>query len=1577
MVDLHHSRTNGAGKRILRIAWTGVRVLSIVFFVVSLVAFASLELAPVRRLVVNQVNGILRSTFAGHLVIERIDHIGIGGLRGARVRVEDPGGAQVLLVDQATVRVSLLSTLRSVLSKEGDTLIDLADVELDYVDANVESDADGKPRLAKAFEPKEAKPSDPSARPTAIHLRRIALRHAWIHGQPKDAPYVDIDVDHLDVSVLMGSKQTAVDLGRMDVTTRGAPQGADLHARIEAHYAAPAKNGNDKAGRVDVKGDAGGIPLTASASIDGQEVALLFDVPKVTPEMVHNLVPQASLSEEVTAHAEAHGRLPDIDASVRVAAGRGTVDVQGHLTMSEEKSVHATVVMNHIDANGLSVDAPSSDLGLRAEVDLKAHPNGDAEGRYSFDVLPGTAAHQAVPAAHLAGSLKASRDASSGETALRLDGSGAIDEPGARTKVDFDVRKIGDSGNVDFEVIAAAPRLDKTRLGSTLAGSADVHAQGTLAFGAASMVDASLTLKASNIVHADQRAGRAWVRAHVRGPTDNPAIDAILQATNVAAGGQRFATTVVTIQGSARASDVTVALEPVDAPEIRGRVRVTTGDVTVLHDLRVSASRDQMTAVLGASKVSFAGSEIRAEGVTVEGLGEPLHADARKTDRELSVRATTTELDLTKLARLLRLRDVQGGKVALDVDLAIKNGAAHGHARLDLEEAAFARVKNGNAHFNATVEGRSVEATIHAQLGKLGSLDMNTCRIKIDGSGPIDAAALKKAWGSVVLDSQVDLSKIRAALPRGSIPVTDMQGVVRLKGEISRASAAQGIPDVRLSVLTRGLLLSGRGERERVDGARVLQTPPWSIEGVDVDFAATIEKDTGATALTTRIFDGKGTLASLDARAAQVPYREWMRTQGLNVQRIAELGLKAELTVPRRELKHLPSMLKTQEMVGEISGQLNIDGSLQDPDVRLLVETKEFVPARHTGMTPLDLKIEGQYAKSAGSVDIDVQSGGKELLAGNVELNGRIADFSRQVNEGNPPWHASTRMRLSNFPLEQLAFFSDIQMKGRASGELTVDNVHQDARAKMQISFHNLELGRAKFPRGNARVDFDGRLLSASMRLDQTEGFVEAGGQTGMDWGAEVAPKMTTTEPAFATLKADRFRAAAILPFVTSVLGALDGRIDADARIDLKPGGGAPSMRGNVTLTDGRVQLVQLGDPFHAVTARLVLTPDGLIRLEDATAYGSTGKVTAKAVARLNGFQFVGARASLQIPERDPLPVDINGQDIGEVDGDVNLKADMSADQRTMNVAVDIPHLHTTLPLSSTHKAQDLGESEKVRIGYFRRPHQFIILPMNAEDLEQEKPSDDAKPSTQTNIAIHLGDDVEIKRGTGLKIVLDGDPKVELTDKARMSGQIRLKRGILEVQGKRFEIEKGTVTFVGDEPSNPQIMVTAGWTAPDGTHVLAEFVGPLETGKVKLRSEPPRPQNEILALIMFGTAEGSSATPYPSPENKSDGATRAGVMAGGFATEGLSKGLDELTGLEISTKIDTTNSANPKPEIEVQIARDISVQLGYVIGTPPPGTNSDKTLLTLDWRFKRNWSMEATFGDQGSSIMDFVWRYRY
>jgi translocation and assembly module TamB len=170
------------------------------------------------------------------------------------------------------------------------------------------------------------------------------------------------------------------------------------------------------------------------------------------------------------------------------------------------------------------------------------------------------------------------------------------------------------------------------------------------------------------------------------------------------------------------------------------------------------------------------------------------------------------------------------------------------------------------------------------------------------------------------------------------------------------------------------------------------------------------------------------------------------------------------------------------------------------------------------------------------------------------------------------------------------------------------------------------------------------------------------------------------------------------------------------------------------------------------------------------------------------------------------------------------------------------------------------------------------------------------------------------------------------------------------------------------------IKVTAGWTAEDGTRVFADYVGPLKTGKVTLRSEPARPKNEIVALILFGTADGSQATPYATPQP--DVGTRAGTTVGGFATAGLSKGLDKLTGMDITAKIDTSQQ-NPRPEVEVQIAKDISLQLAFVLGQPPPGTNPDTTYATIDWRFMRSWSLETTFGNLGSSIADVVWQHRY
>ncbi|HTM45495.1 MAG TPA: translocation/assembly module TamB domain-containing protein, partial [Polyangiaceae bacterium] len=156
-------------------------------------------------------------------------------------------------------------------------------------------------------------------------------------------------------------------------------------------------------------------------------------------------------------------------------------------------------------------------------------------------------------------------------------------------------------------------------------------------------------------------------------------------------------------------------------------------------------------------------------------------------------------------------------------------------------------------------------------------------------------------------------------------------------------------------------------------------------------------------------------------------------------------------------------------------------------------------------------------------------------------------------------------------------------------------------------------------------------------------------------------------------------------------------------------------------------------------------------------------------------------------------------------------------------------------------------------------------------------------------------------------------------------------------------------------------------------------IGPLKTGKVTLRAEPARTQSEILSLILFGTTDGQ-AVPVSGPGQQSSdpGASGAALgVGGGIATQGLNRALDDITGLDVTTRVDTTDSANPRPEIEVQIAQDVALSIAHVLGTPSAAEGLDRNLLTLDWRFLRNWSLETTFGDQGSVVMDTIWQLRY
>jgi translocation and assembly module TamB len=350
------------------------------------------------------------------------------------------------------------------------------------------------------------------------------------------------------------------------------------------------------------------------------------------------------------------------------------------------------------------------------------------------------------------------------------------------------------------------------------------------------------------------------------------------------------------------------------------------------------------------------------------------------------------------------------------------------------------------------------------------------------------------------------------------------------------------------------------------------------------------------------------------------------------------------------------------------------------------------------------------------------------------------------------------------------------------------------------------------------------------------------------------------------------------------------------------------------------------------------------------------------------------ATANVRIPDRRPLAVAVQGQPIGEVSGAIRLKATQSKDARNTLVVVEVPRAKVELPQVTKTGIQTLEQKENIRVGVYRDNEKFVMLPLDEEDLHARK-EEEAEPS-RLDVDVRLGK-VSISRGNQLRVNLSGNPQIAMENgESALTGQVNVLSGWVDVQGKKFDIEKGTVTFNGETPPDPVVVATAGWTAADGSRIYADFVGPVTTGKVTLRSEPPRPKNEILAIVLFGTADGANPQPAP-PGRQPDGTTKAAVgLGGGFVARGLTEALDDLAGIQATARIDTTRSNNPRPEVEFQISPKVSLSFAHVLGTPPI-TEPDKNLASMEYRFHRNWSLETTVGDRGTALLDAIWQKRY
>jgi translocation and assembly module TamB len=1108
-------------------------------------------------------------------------------------------------------------------------------------------------------------------------------------------------------------------------------------------------------------------------------------------------------------------------------------------------------------------------------------------------------------------------------------------------------------------------------------------------------VQASVDGTVARFVRPGVTLAEGRINGTVRGPFDALAIDASLEGKDFHPGPLAFDEVRAKAEGPLGRLAVVVGVSGENQAKLGVRAVVESAPAgTRVHEVELAAARGEVAVFAKVRRIEVIGDRVAFEGISVDGAGGPIAGSISISPTDAKVHMSADDIDLAKVGAIFLPGAVVEGRLAFDVDAEIGHRDERGHARVRLQDGRLGEVAGVSLHGEADVTGGQVSGGVDAVWGTLGSITVTTSAAQLAGS-PLRTASWQNAAGRLQIDSALDLDRLSDSFAAVLGPLGQAGGAARAKIVLSRSndapsnpdpSRAPATPDVDLLFWTDGLRFG-----KKADGvSRVADAPSeFSSDGVDVQLALHVDGDEPKGELTARLVDAEGVFAGLSASSSDVRLLDFWRDPARASERLTQMPMTAELTLPRRNLAVYPFFARPRGWRGEIEGKGTLTGSIGTPMVGLNVSGHAVEPSGAGLGLPVDLDAQARYDGKRALARVRASRPEGVVFDGMTQIDARVEKVLARLTSGSPSpnspdtdahraraeswWEATGRARLYRFPLASVPLLSENVVGGFAGGVLTFRGINRDPEIEAQIDATNLTLDAATFPTSMAELRIAKGRAVISAKLDQTAGGASATASGSVKWDSPFFPEIDKNEPLDFSVEARDLRVAALYPlFLRKVFSHFDGRLNGTmhARLAGQGGEGGDTVEGAFDLQDASLLVPEIGQEFRKGSAHIAVTERGHVEVSNVAASGVTGRLTASGNMALKGLAFESAEGEVRIAKKEAVPLTVEGVSLGDAWGTLMLHAKM-ADDHTVKLDVDVPTFHADMPQSSSRDVQALADNPEIAVG-IRRPSAELV-PVHLTAPVEER----AEGALAWQVKFYLGQDAVLKLGSMMQLTLGGEPVVTLTDRARVAGVVELRSGVVEVFGKRFEIEHGKAEFEGDDPSNPNVTVTARWEAPDGTRVYADYVGPLRTGLLSLRSEPARSQSEVLATLLYGTGDDTIAAPGSSIRQEANRTNTAGALIAGSAmSTSVNRVLASVTPLDITTRV-TSDAQSPTPEVAFRVSPRVSAMLSYRTRTPTLNEKPDRVLVTLDWRFRRNWSVVTTIGNLGGSVLDLIWRYRY
>ncbi|MEP7121014.1 MAG: translocation/assembly module TamB domain-containing protein [Byssovorax sp.] len=1581
-----------------------------------------LDLPPTRRLILTIVNDALAKVFEGQIIADEIDRASLAGVDIRSAVVLDPKGAQVIRASGIHARADVLGIVYNLFSNGGPIWIDLPWVRVDDAVVLVEREPGAAlPTVAEAFLLRgSATPPAPGQRGVRVDLNRIEIGHAWAHGLIAAPRALDADISHVVGALHLGATGLTLDVEQTGITDRALlpaqlTGSANYHLRLGPTPPRPEDGSPQPSATMSMwtvfAGQLGAVEVQVRGGLDEHRLTATAEIPRATPAQLATVIPDLPIHEALSATIVLDGDIPTFaihgDVAFEGANGpRGKAEIEGRVDITHalrfeadvaahavDPAIFATIAATPVDAAGrLKIE-----LGPLLRLQIDASTTAFAIGA---DAVPAADLHLVLDRGMLSG------NATLYEEGAPIDATFALSPGGA----------LAFAATSDVASLRAVPRI-----AAAVDGSAHVKVTGTLRAG---VIDAKIAALYSGLrAPGGVEIEHGGLDGHVNGSTSAPGaidLDATVWGRQMKASGYVFDRVNGRAHGPLARPQVTASLlthppregAPDDDPTADGVQVSGTIDAAArgARDVKLRVRRDG-TEVLGSvAKIGVGAGGVRLEGVALEGAGTGKIAGGLTVrGREIVGKIHGEGVDLESAGKLLGIAQRVRGLADFDVDLQPTAHGRKGHITAQLENGELSVLTGVSALLTATFDDDKV--TTDGLLRLIAhpsekSGDREPCsgaiaQIRLTGGEGalaghlLDPASYARLSGKVhVAADDWDLRCLARLAPGVGLVLSDVRGKLGARFDVARKPGERFASVHDLFARTAGLELAG----PQPFGS---DAPAWESRKLDVQVSGDADGVTGESRLRAALFDGElvadaSVAATLDfVGLVDRPKDRWAL--------LRKAPLSGKISVPRRRFSSfvtLPSFMldKIPALSGEIGADAYVDGTLDQPFFTARVSASRLAVAqRLTGdeatpwSLPLDAEVLGTYDAEKATIDVHVKDGAKEVATANGEVT---FDLRKLLAGGAPTYTAGFYAKLDEVPLGEVPWFADHDVGGHMSGTVSMSGLHEHPEMKVDLTLPDLKIGADLFfsegalkvdiaPPTGAAGDHSTARVQAHLAA-QDGGLLDASAFAGVLWKGGLVPTLDAETAADFYAKAQSLRLAVFHPGVADILSKLDGYLDGDVRVGWKrlAAGDRASIDAKMTVKSGVIHVPQIGQELHDATITIESKPDGTIELKDIRAEGTRGRITGSATAHLDGLRFERGGGSFEIKKGEEIPLTLEGVPLGNAYGTIKVAAEKHDNE--IRATVGIPWLHLDLPSDSARGVQSLDDN----------PHISVSHRLGAG---KEARAEDA---LAWKLVFDIGR-VEVA-GANLDVTVSGSrtfpPTVELTDRARVSGDIELlPGGTLNFFGKQFAIEeKGLVRLRAEDTSNPYLNVQARWRgAPQGTSVFVEYIGvlqPITSDKLKFRSEPPLGQPQILAMLL-GAGDGSGTFAGGVQTGPSVSAQQ---VAGGVAVELASSQVNALLSGTVfkgfSTQFSTNEDGTLRPGVAYAIGDKLHAAASYTTttgGTSAAATGSNlggnagaqsQTVLSLDWRFLPTWLLRGTAavgGDQPAGGLDVLWQYRY